>query len=324
MADQFWRGRSVLVTGAAGFVGSHVTRALVRAGADVTALVRDVHPQALRLNLADVEVQLRAVVTADLTSFEALRRIIAEYEVQTIMHLGAQAIVTTANRSPVSSFESNVRGTWQLLEAARGHATVDGVVVASSDKAYGTHAALPYREDFPLQPRYPYDVSKACADLIARSYAATFDMPVAVSRCSNIYGPGDLNFSRIIPDMVRSALRGGPLVIRGAGTSVREYLYVDDAVSSYLTLGERVDAEDVRGRAFNFGGGFAIATIDLVQKIMALTDRKDAPTILGQTSGEIAAQYLDSDLARETLGWAPETDLDEGLARTVAWYRASL
>jgi CDP-glucose 4,6-dehydratase len=248
--------------------------------------------------------------------------VLNEHEVDEVYHLAAQTIVGTANRSPMATWDANVRGTYTLLEACRSLGTVRRVVVASSDKAYGDHDVLPYREDFALQPRYPYDVSKACTDMIARSYACTYDLPVAVTRLANLYGPGDLNWSRIVPDSARALARGERPVIRSDGTPERDYLYVEDAVDAYLAVGASLDRPELRGRAWNAGFGKPIPVIDLVRTLISVSGRDVEPDVQGEGTphGEIDRQYLDSTAIREQLGWEPRWDLEKGLTATWEWY----
>jgi CDP-glucose 4,6-dehydratase len=290
-------------------------------GKRVVALRRDVDPAA-RFRTEGIEDRC-ALALADLTDHEALVRVLNEHEVEEVFHLAAQTIVGTANRSPLATWEANVRGTYSLLEACRGLGTVRRVVVASSDKAYGDHDELPYREDFALQPRYPYDVSKACTDLIARSYANTYELPVAVTRLANLYGPGDLNWSRIIPDSARALARGERPVVRSDGTPERDYLYVEDAVDAYLAVAASLDKPDLRGRAWNAGWGKPIAVIDVVRTLISVSGSGLEPDVQGEGTphGEIDRQYLDSSAIREQLGWEPRWDLERGLAVTWEWYR---
>lgn len=318
-ASSPWGDVPVFVTGITGFVGASLAARLLKEGARVVGLVRDlVAPSGFeRLNLSGRVTQVRG----DLTDFFLLERVLAEYSIQVVFHLGAQTIVSIANRSPLSTFRSNIEGTWNLLEACRGKSLLRAIVVASSDKAYGSHASLPYAEDFPLLPQYPYDVSKACADLIARSYAVIYQMPVVVTRFSNIYGPGDLNFSRIVPDTVRSILRGQSPVIRSDGTLLRDYLYVEDAVDLYLRLAEKIDLS--RGEVFNAGHSKPMSVLELVRTILQVAEKNGLqPTILGQkTPGEIDRQWLDGEKAKRILSWEPRTPLEEGLRKTFAWYQ---
>ncbi|MGE5620258.1 MAG: NAD-dependent epimerase/dehydratase family protein [Sphingomonadaceae bacterium] len=325
MDQRYWKDRSVLVTGANGFVGSWLTRVLVDNGARVVALVRDV-PARGGLALHGLTDRVDTVM-GSLTEYPVLERVMNEYGVEVCFHLAAQAIVGVANRSPLSTFESNIRGSWNLLEACRVTKTVTGVVVASSDKAYGDHPRLPYDEGFELRATYPYDVSKAATDMLARSYHRTYGLRVAVTRCANIYGGGDLNFTRIVPDTMRALIRGDAPVIRSDGTPVRDYMYVMDAVRAYLAVAERLDSDDVAGEAFNFGTERPVSVLDLVKEIIAVSGRTGVEPLVigkGKPAGEIDAQYLGSAKARERLGWCPQYDLATGLGDTYAWYRRFL
>jgi CDP-glucose 4,6-dehydratase len=291
----------------------------------VVALRRDADPQS-RFVADGIEGRC-VVALADLADHESLLRVLNEHEVSAVFHLGAQTIVGTANRAPLSTFESNVRGTYTLLEACRAQGgSVERIVVASSDKAYGAHDELPYREDFALKACYPYDVSKACADLIARSYADTYDLPLAVTRFANVYGPGDLNWSRVIPDCARAIVRGERPVIRSDGTPERDYLYIDDAVDAYLAIAASLDREELRGRAWNAGWGEPVSVLELVRRLISVSGRDLEPDIRGHgvPHGEIDRQFLDSTAIREELGWEPRFDLDEGLRRAWDWYRVTL
>jgi CDP-glucose 4,6-dehydratase len=320
----FWNNRTAFVTGATGFVGAHVARLLVEQGARVVCLQRD----AVRSNSLDLfDLRRRVtVVNGSIEDFALMERIVVEYEIEAVFHLAAQAIVGAANRSPLSTFESNIRGTYFLLEACRRSDTVQRVVVASSDKAYGSHSNLPYGEDYPLLGLFPYDASKACADILARSFAHTYKTPVAVSRFANIYGPGDMNLSRIIPGTILSVLRDEAPVIRSDGTPVREFVYVDDVARGYLLLAEKID--EVIGEAFNFGAGDPVQMLDLVNRIIkaAGKDGQLQPHVLleHKIEREIDAQYLSADKAEARLGWRAEVGLDEGLRRTIEWYRANV
>ncbi len=319
-----YEDRTALVTGAQGFIGSWLSERLLDEGARVVALRRDV-PALSRFKLDGLEERCD-VAQGALDDYESLLRIINEYEVSTVFHLAAQTIVGTANRSPLSTFDTNVRGTYTLLEACRATGVVgnpvQAVVVASSDKAYGEHDRLPYTEDFALQPRYPYDVSKACADLIARSYAHGFGLPVAVTRLANVYGGGDFNFSRIVPDTIRALIRGERPVIRSDGTPERDYLYVADAVDAYLAVADSLEREELHGRAWNAGHGEPIAVREIVRRLIAVAGSDAEPDIQGEgkPAGEIDRQWLDSTAIRTELGWEPKWALDEGLAETHRWY----
>jgi len=322
-AHPFWLDRPVFVTGCAGFLGSWLTIALVDAGAAIVGLVRDEVPfsHLRRSGYWDCI----AVVHGDVTDYELVERALNEYEIDTVFHLAAQTIVTIANRAPLSTFETNVKGTWTVLEAARRSPKITRVLVASTDKAYGAQAKLPYTEDAPLLGCYPYDVSKACTDLIARAYVATYDLPVAVTRCANLYGGGDLNWSRIVPGTVRSVIRGERPIVRSDGTPLHDYLYVQDAVQAYVTLAERLDDPSVRGEAFNFGMDDPKSVLEMVQAIIAVSDRPELePVVLGNAPHEMQAQYLDSSKAHRVLDWAPRYSFEEGLRETLGWYQEFL
>ncbi len=320
----FWRDRNVFVTGATGLLGSWLAEELVARGAVVTSLVRDWVPSSRLVTTGTLDAI--QVVRGELEDYAVVLRALNEYEIDTIFHVGAQTIVGTAARSALSTFESNIRGTWSLLEAAKTcPKLVERVIVASSDKAYGSHDNLPYTEETPLQGRFPYDASKSCADLIALSYYHTYGAPVAVTRCGNLYGGGDLNFNRMIPGTIRSALRDESPIIRSDGQFIRDYFYVRDAVSGYLLLAERMPEEEFVGQAFNFGNETPFSVLQVVDRILELMDKtRLEPTVLNQASNEIREQYLDCTKARRLLGWQPRYGLDEGLLETIAWYRAWL
>lgn len=321
--NEFWKDRNVFITGGNGFVGSWVAKELVRKGANTVVLIRDVKPRYSLLN--DIYNELGAVVNGSITDFPLIERIFNEYEIECCFHLAAQTIVGTANRSPMSTFESNIKGTWNVLEAARDSKLVKRVIVASSDKAYGEQSSLPYTEDMCLLANHPYDASKACTDTLARSYYNTYGLSVTVTRCANIYGGGDLNFSRIIPDTIRSILHDTPPVIRSDGSPVREYMYVMDAVSAYLTLAEQIDKKNVAGEAFNFGAENPITVLELVKEILRVSGRTDLKPIIkgeGKTKGEIDKQFLSIEKAKRVLKWHPEYDLATGLEESIQWYDA--
>jgi CDP-glucose 4,6-dehydratase len=319
-----WRGRRALVTGTTGLLGSWLTEELLARGAEVTTLVRDWVPLSRAVTAGILD--RCNVVRGDLEDLAVITRALNEYEIDSVFHLGAQAIVGTAVRSPLSTFESNIKGTWTLLEAVRlCPRKVERIVVASSDKAYGEHDHLPYTEDAPLQGRYPYDVSKSCSDLIALSYHHTWRLPLAVTRCGNLFGGGDLNYNRLIPGTIELVLRGERPLIRSDGTYVRDYVYVRDAVDAYLTLAERLPGDGVTGEAFNFGPQAPMSVLEVVAAILAAMDRPDLePVILNEAQHEITRQYLDGTKARERLQWVPRYSFEDGLRETVAWYRAHL
>ena len=319
--ETFWKGKRVFVTGATGLMGGWLVKALLREGAEVVALVRDQAPKSMLV--AEGILPQIAVVSGELESLPTLQRAIAEYEPHTVFHLAAQPLVGVAKRDPVGTLRANVMGTWNVLEACRlaGHSNV---VVASSDKAYGASDNLPYRETHPLQGRYPYDVSKSCTDLIAQMYAATYGLRTAIARCGNLFGGGDLNFSRTIPGVIKATLDGEAFVIRSDGKFVRDFLYVKDAAESYLILGERL-AEDpaIPGEAFNFSLGERLTVLDIVDMTLRIMGRSDLePVIQNIASSEIREQYLDASKARQMLGWKPKYDMQRAIEETVAWYRA--
>lgn len=314
------RGRSVFVTGAYGLLGSWLVKALVERGARTTVLRRDATVSS-SLELEGTEQRVN-VVHGDVTNALLIDRLLSEYEVDTVFHLAAQAIVGIANRSPLSTFETNIRGTWTLLEACR-HNGVARVVVAASDKAYGVHDRLPYSEDFALQPRYPYDVSKAATDMIARSYWHTFELPVAVTRFANLYGGGDLNLSRLVPEAVLAAIEGRRPVIRSDGTPERDFLYVEDAAEAYLAIWDLLETSRGAGEAFNAGGDKPHSVLEVVDLTCKVAGTGVEPDVrgTGTPAGEISRQWLDSTKLRTMSGWAPQVGLEDGLRRTVAWYR---
>jgi CDP-glucose 4,6-dehydratase len=316
----FWLDRPTFITGASGLVGGWLVRRLLELRADVVCLVRDWVPQS---ELVQGELIERVkVVRGDVCDQSLLERALGEFEIDTVFHLAAQTIVGIANRNPVSTFESNIRGTWSMLEACRRSPGVKQIVIASSDKAYGEHEQLPYDESAPLRGCHPYDVSKSCADLIARTYATTYDSPVAVTRCGNFFGGGDLNFNRIVPGTIRSVVRGQPPVIRSDGQFVRDYFYVEDGAASYVLLAERL-AEDpaLWGEAFNFSNESQMTVLELVSRIIALMGSELKPQVRNGVSHEIRRQYLSAAKARRLLNWRPLFTLEEGLLRTIDWYR---
>ena len=320
MSAAFWRDRPTLVTGATGLLGGWLTRDLVAAGADVVCVVRDWVPRSELLSTSLM--QRVRLVRGDVRDQALIERVLGEYEVDAVFHLAAQTIVGVANRNPVSTFESNIQGTWAVLEACRRSPTVKEIVLASSDKAYGDHEVLPYDETAALQGAHPYDVSKSCADLVARSYAVTYGLPVAITRCGNFYGGGDLNWNRIVPGTIRSVLRGERPVIRSDGTLIRDYFYVEDGSAAYLALAEAIAARpDLRGEAFNFSNEVQVSVLDLARRILRAMDSSLEPDVRDEAKHEIRHQYLSAAKARRMLAWSPRFTLDSGLERTIAWYR---
>jgi len=315
----FWRDRPVFVTGATGLVGGWVVRRLIGLGADPVCLVRDWVP---RSEVAATGLLERVrVVRGDVRDQELLERALGEYEVTTVLHLAAQTTVGVANRNPVSTLDTNIRGTWTLLEACRRTPTIEQIVVASSDKAYGDQAVLPYTEQTPLQGLHPYDASKSCADLLSQMFAKSYNLPVCVTRCGNFYGGGDLNWNRLVPGTIRSVLRGERPVIRSDGHYTRDYVYVEDGARAYLALAEAMGARPaLAGEAFNFSCDQQLTVVGLVERILATMKSELRPDVRNEASNEIRDQYLDAARARDVLGWAPAFTLDEGLQRTVAWY----
>lgn len=321
--SNFWLNRNVLVTGATGLLGSWMVEELLRRHANVVAIVRDRVPRS-KLALSGT-MQRIDVVNGDIEDFRLIERTLAEYEVTSVFHLAAQTQVLVANRSPLSTFESNVRGTYLLMEACRVNPAVKSIVVASSDKAYGSAEHLPYDETTPLRGVHPYDVSKSCADLITNSYAHSFNVPVCITRCGNLYGGGDLNWARIIPGTIRSIVQNQAPIIRSDGTLIRDYFYVRDAVDAYLMLAEQMETKGVRGEAFNFSNEIQLSVLALTQKLLTLMGREDLqPIVQGNNRGEIKDQWLSAAKAREHLGWRPHYELDTALTETIAWYREHL
>jgi CDP-glucose 4,6-dehydratase len=319
MSDSFWRDRPTFVTGATGLLGGWLVRRLLESGAAVTCLVRDWVPQSELIRgglLNNVN-----VVRGDVRDQAVLERALNEYEVDTVFHLAAQTIVQIANRNPVSTFETNIAGTFGLLEACRRTPSVKQIIIASSDKAYGDHDELPYDEDAPLRGRHPYDASKSCADLIAQSYAVTFELPVAITRCGNFYGGGDLNWNRLVPGTVRSIIRGQRPLIRSDGKYIRDYFYVEDGAMANILLAEKLAADPgLRGQAFNFSNELQISVLELVKRICDLMKTDLEPDVKNIASNEIIHQYLSAAKARRVLGWSPLFELNEALTKTIDWY----
>ena len=322
-SSAFWKGRPVFVTGGSGLVGSCLVRRLLGNDAEVVCLIRDWVPQSELIQSGDLE-RVR-VVRGDVREQDAMERCLGEYEIDTVFHLAAQTIVGIANRNPVSTFESNIQGTWTLLEACRRSPKVEQIVIASSDKAYGDQLVLPYSEETPLEGRHPYDASKSCADLIAQAYANTYGLPLTITRCGNFYGAGDLNWNRIVPGTIRSLLNNERPIIRSDGQFIRDYFYVDDGVAVYMMLAEKLAADrSLIGHAFNFSNELQITVLQLVEMIAKIMGSNLQPDIRNEAAHEIRHQYLSAAKARKMLGWEPLFTLEQGLVDTVQWYKEFL
>ena len=318
--SSFWRDRPVFVTGASGLLGSWLVRHLLAAGADVVALVRDWVPRSELVSGGLLD-QVR-LVRGDVRDQETMERALGEYEIATVFHLAAQTTVGVANRNPISTLDTNIRGTWAVLEACRRTPTVQQVVTASSDKAYGDQETLPYREDAPVLGRHPYDASKSCADLLSQMYAKTYRLPVCVTRCGNFYGGGDLNWNRLVPGTIRSVLRNERPIIRSDGHFTRDYLYVEDGARAYIVLAEQLAAKPkLAGEVFNFSYERRMTVLELVDKLLEVMGSDLKPDVRNEASNEIRDQYLDATKAKTTLGWAPAFTLDASLRGTVDWYK---
>lgn len=325
MVTNYWKNRNVFITGATGLVGSWLTKFLIGEGANAVALVRDIVPKSILWSSSNEFNYIKdnlTVVHGKLEEYEVLERSINEYEIEVVFHLGAQTIVPTANRAPLSTFESNIRGTYNLLEACRRMEYIEAIVIASSDKAYGEQKQLPYDETTPLQGTHPYDVSKSCTDLISYSYYITYELPLCITRCGNFYGPGDLNFNRIVPGTIRSLLNGESPIIRSDGSAIRDYFYVKDGAFAYKLLAEKmIEDKHLHGEAFNFSNETPLTVLQIVEKIIDVTGIDIKPTILNRGKNEILHQYLSAKKAREILRWQAKYDLDSSLKETIEWYR---
>ena len=320
MSNSYWKNKNVFVTGCTGLLGAWLVKDLVEKGANVTGLIRDWVPKS-NLILQD-SINKINTVRGDINDYFLMERILNEYEIYTVFHLAAQTIVSIANRNPMSTFETNIKGTWNILEACRRNPTVERVIVASSDKAYGEHEILPYTEDAPLKGSHPYDVSKSCADLLAFTYHNTYELPVCITRCGNFYGGGDLNYNRIVPGTIRSILLSERPIIRSDGKFIRDYIYIRDAVNAYLFLAEKMDELDIHGEAFNFSNEIQLTVLELTNDILRIMDRIDLePIILNGVKGEIKHQYLSAAKAKNILGWNPTYTVEEGLKETIDWYK---
>jgi CDP-glucose 4,6-dehydratase len=316
-----WKGSNVLITGATGFVGTWLAKALIERGANVIAFVRDEIPNA-PIRTMEIFGKLGAVVPGDITDYASVKRVFAEYDIDTVFHLAAQTLVGVAKESPTTTFDVNIRGTWNVLEAARTSGKIKRMVVASTDKVYGEPIKLPITEDHPLLAAYPYDASKVAVEALTRTYSVTYGLPIAITRCCNIYGGGDMNFSRIIPGAIKSVLEGTNPVIRSDGTPVRDFIHVDDAVAAYITLAEHIGEASVNGQAFNFGSNAPINMLDLTKKIIEASGKPLKPDVQGvrKPDAEIDRQYLSAEKAARVLGWKPKVGLEVGLKNTIAWY----
>ena len=316
-----WEGMNVLITGASGFVGSWLSKTLIEKGANVVAMLKDNAPDTV-LKYLGIYSKLKAIEKGDIVNFDWVKKIFADYNIDTCFHLAAQAIVGIANQSPIPTLETNIKGTWNILEVTRIIESVKRLIVASSDKCYGEPIKLPITEDHPLLASYPYDASKACADILSRTYSKTYGLSIGVTRCCNIYGGGDLNFSRIVPDTIRSVISNKNPLIRSDGTPVRDFIFVMDAVSGYLTLAENLERNEIKGEAFNFGSNSPITILDFVNKIIKISGKGLKPEVIGKSKpkAEIDAQYLSSEKAEKLLNWRPKVTLENGLKETIRWY----
>jgi len=322
MNKMFWKKKNILITGYEGFLGSNLTRALLGSGAKIVGLDIKVHRKETILAYEDY-VKM-TVVKGSVTDYGLLSDILKRYNINIIFHLAAEAIVGESWKAPIKTFKTNITGTWNVLESSRQERAIEAIIVASSDKAYGAHKKLPYREDTPLQGSHPYDVSKSCLDLIAHAYAHTYGLPVAITRCGNIYGPGEFNFSRIVPDSIRCALTGKTLFIRSNGKFTRDYIFVDDIVDGYIFLAERLQALNLIGEAFNFSNEKPLSVMELVKEIFRIAHSKPNYRILNEAKYEIKDQYLSSKKARKIIGWKPRYSLEKGLEKTIKWYLSNL
>ena len=322
MHKGFWKNKKVLVTGFEGFLGSNLARVMVSSGAQVFGL--DIRVKRKNTLFTPAEYRRIKVIKGSVANYNLLKGIIRKNKINVIFHLAAEAIVGQCYRRPLRAFSTNIKGTWNLLEASRGLKHVQSIVVASSDKAYGSHKKLPYTEDAPLLGGHPYDASKSCADLLAYTYGRTYGLPVAITRCGNIYGPGDFNFSRLVPDAIRCALKNKILFIRSDGKFIRDYVYVEDIVNGYITLAEKLPGSGFFGQAFNFSDERPISVLKLIKMIHGIVGNKSGYKILNQAKYEIPRQYLASGKARKVLRWRPQVGLEDGLRLTISWYKQAL
>lgn len=322
MNKRFWKDKNVLITGFEGFLGSNLTKYLLSLDSNVIGL--DIRTGRNDTILDKADYRKMTLVRGTVCDYDTVRNILKKHNIEIVFHLAAEAIVAECLKQPLCAFSSNIQGTWNVLEACRDSGSIQSIVIASSDKAYGSHKKLPYKENASLIGNHPYDVSKSCADLIANTYFHTYNLPVAVTRCGNIYGPGDFNFSRIVIDSIRCALKGKSLAIRSDGKFTRDYVFVKDIISGYVLLAEKLQKLNLGGEAFNFSYGNPITVIELVKKIYRLLGREPQFTILNQAKYEIKDQYLDSRKAKRVLGWKPMFTLEEGLGITIDWHKKFL
>jgi len=316
----FWKNKRILITGYEGFLGSHLTKKLLSLGADIVGV--DIKVRRKETILEEKDYEKLKIIKGSVTNYSLMKNILERYKIEIIFHLAAEALVGKCLKNPVKTFTTNIKGTWQVLEAARGLKRFISIIVASSDKAYGTQKKLPYKENMPLLGNHPYDVSKSCADLIAYTYFHTYSLPVVITRCGNIYGPGDFNFSRIVPDAIRCALYGKELLIRSDGRFVRDYVFVDDIVAGYILLAQQIEKKNLAGEAFNFSNETPISVIKLVKEIYKIIGKRPKYRILNEAKYEIKYQYLSSQKARKILKWRPKYSLEKGLKDTIKWYRS--
>lgn len=320
--NTFWKNKKVLITGHEGFLGSNLTRALLNCGADIFGL--DIKTDRIETILTRQELKNVNATRGSVENLFLVSGIMRDKKIEFVFHLAAQALVEKGVKRPLKTFSTNIKGTWNILEASKRNGSVRAVVIASSDKAYGIQEELPYEENFSLKGSHPYDVSKSCTDLLAHTYFNTYGLPVCTTRCGNIIGPGDFNFSRIVPDAVRSALRNRPLFIRSDGKFIRDYIYVEDVVAGYLALARKMRDANLFGEAFNFSYEKPISVLDLVKIIYRACGRKPAYRILDRAKYEIKDQYLSSKKAQRILGWKPKHTMEEALKKTVSWYKENL
>jgi len=322
--DNFWEDKNVFITGGSGLLGSHLVKRLLELKTyRIVVLVRDYVPKSLFFSEKLNEKVI--MVNGKVEDFSLIERTLNEYEIDTVFHLAAQPLVTIANKGPLSTFESNIKGTWNVLEACRLHNNkIKRILIASSDKAYGTQKELPYKETAPLQGEHPYDVSKSCVDLISQSYYKTYGLPIIITRCGNFYGPGDLNFNRIVPETIKNVLRNKRPPIRSDGTYIRDYIFIPDAVDGYLKIAENIEKENLKGEAFNISTSNKLTVLELTKLILKIMNSELEPEILNEAKGEIKHQYLDGGKIKKLLNWEPKHSIEEGLSKTIKWYKNNI